>query len=301
MASVTSDRVDGLTTSVAIKAPVKCATTANITLSATQTIDGVSVTADDRVLVKNQTTASENGIYLVQSGAWSRARDFDGNRDVAQGTLIPVKQGTVNGNTVWRVTTSDSITIGTSSLAFELAQVFSGVEGNRYNFDSSTSMADPGSGDIRLNSATLSSVTAIAISDNTAEPGSPDISSYIATWDDSTTTVKGYVKIVEIGTPTNFAIYSLSSLTDNTGWTQLTVSHVASSGSFSDADRLSVIFTRNGDKGADGANGADGVFSAIASQAEAQAGTDNTKGMTPLRVFQAMETDQHILSTAVFL
>ena len=60
-----TDRLNGLTAAVAIKAPVKAATTANITLSGLQTIDGVSCAAGDRVLVKNQATPSENGIYVV--------------------------------------------------------------------------------------------------------------------------------------------------------------------------------------------------------------------------------------------
>ena len=58
------DRRTGLTGATAIKQPCRVATTANLTLSGTQTIDGVAVVADDRVLVKNQTTATQNGIYV---------------------------------------------------------------------------------------------------------------------------------------------------------------------------------------------------------------------------------------------
>lgn len=117
-ASLTSDRVDGVTASVAVKAPVRVATTANITLSGTQTIDGVAVVAEDRVLVKDQTTASANGIYVAKSTAWERAKDFDGNRDVVTGTIVMVTAGTANANTYWRVSASNPITIGTSSLTF---------------------------------------------------------------------------------------------------------------------------------------------------------------------------------------
>lgn len=120
-ASLTSDRVDGISASVAVKAPVRAATTANITLSGTQTIDGVAVVAEDRVLVKNQTTASANGIYVVKSSAWERAKDFDGNRDVVRGTLVMVTDGTTNSNTYWRVTASNPITIGTTSISFGAA------------------------------------------------------------------------------------------------------------------------------------------------------------------------------------
>lgn len=109
-------RNEGLTTSQAIKAPCRVATTANITLSGTQTIDGVAVVADDRVLVKSQTTASENGIYVASSTAWTRAGDFDGQLDVTKGTLVFVTDGTGAG--LYKVTTSNPITIGTSSISF---------------------------------------------------------------------------------------------------------------------------------------------------------------------------------------
>lgn len=100
------------------KQGVICATTANITLSGTQTIDGIAVVANDRVLVKDQTTASANGIYLVAAGAWARALDFNVSGDLTLGAIIPVRSGTVNGNTAWRLTTTGAITLGTTSLAF---------------------------------------------------------------------------------------------------------------------------------------------------------------------------------------
>lgn len=126
MPSTSTDRIDGLSTSVAIKAPVACATTGNITLSGEQTIDGVDVTAignggyPDRVLVKDQINAVDNGIWEVSTGAWSRSRDFDGNRDITQGTLVFVYAGTVNGRRAWHVTTDAAIVIGTSEINFEL-------------------------------------------------------------------------------------------------------------------------------------------------------------------------------------
>lgn len=70
-----------------VKRTVKCATTANITLSGTQTIDGVAVAAGDRVLVKDQTTASQNGIYIASATAWSRAADADASSEIAGGMV----------------------------------------------------------------------------------------------------------------------------------------------------------------------------------------------------------------------
>lgn len=113
-----TDRTTGLVGHTGIKQPVKAATTANITLSGEQTIDGISCVTDDRVLVKNQTTASENGIYVVDTGAWVRAKDFNGTYDIVSGTLVRVNQGSANASGWFSVTTSDPITIGTTSLSF---------------------------------------------------------------------------------------------------------------------------------------------------------------------------------------
>lgn len=118
MVSIAIDRTDGLSSSTAIKGPVKAATTANITLSGEQTIDGVSLVTGDRVLVKNQTTASENGIYVVDTGSWRRARDFAGNRDVRKGSRFYVTDGTTNGGFAFYVSTADPITVGTTALSF---------------------------------------------------------------------------------------------------------------------------------------------------------------------------------------
>jgi hypothetical protein len=115
--SIQIDRTDGLSSSVAVKGPVRAATTANITLSGEQTIDGVSIVDGDRVLVKNQTTAADNGIYVASTGVWNRAKDFSSNRDVKQGTAVLVTGGATNGP-LWWVTTADPITIGTTSLTF---------------------------------------------------------------------------------------------------------------------------------------------------------------------------------------
>lgn len=118
MTSIAIDRTDGLSSATAIKGPVRVATTANITLSGTQTIDGVSVAAGDRVLAKDQTTGNENGIYTADTGPWRRAKDFSGNRDVKKGTQILVTDGALSGGSGYYVSTADPIVIGTTSVAF---------------------------------------------------------------------------------------------------------------------------------------------------------------------------------------
>lgn len=117
MASTYLSRLSGIETSVAIKAPVLAATTAAITLSGEQTIDGVAVVTGDRVLVKNQSSAIDNGIWDVSTGTWSRSDDFNGERDAVTGTRIFVISGSTNGYTEWVVSTTDP-EIGVSSMAF---------------------------------------------------------------------------------------------------------------------------------------------------------------------------------------
>lgn len=107
--------VDNLLQGIKWKASVACATTANITLSGEQTIDGV-VTSGSRVLVKNQSTGANNGIYVSAAGAWTRATDADTSVEVTQATVF-VQAGTANGDTQWTCTT-DSITLGSTSLVF---------------------------------------------------------------------------------------------------------------------------------------------------------------------------------------
>lgn len=101
------DRLDGINSGLGIKAPVRVATTADIVLSGLQTIDGVALGDGDRVLVKDQSDASLNGIYNASSGNWRRALDFDGPRDIAQGTTIVVSNGTTWGNSFWKIVTAN--------------------------------------------------------------------------------------------------------------------------------------------------------------------------------------------------
>jgi hypothetical protein len=117
--AATKAYVDATKQGLDVKDSVRVATTANITLSGTQTIDGVSLVAGDRVLVKNQTTGSANGIYTVVSGgSWTRANDFDTNAKVTSGAFTFVEEGTSNADSGWVLTTDGAITLGTTALVF---------------------------------------------------------------------------------------------------------------------------------------------------------------------------------------
>jgi len=131
--------------------------------------------------------------------------------------------------------------------------------GAKYTFDNSTSMADPGTGDFRFNNATVGSVTAVSFDATSADTGNPDLSDFIATWDDSTSTINGHLIFKKSGTPATFAIFTVGAVTDNTGWLQVAVTHVDSNGSWSNADGAYVQFVRNGDKGDTGSTGSTGA------------------------------------------
>ena len=114
----TKGYVDGVSQGLDIKDSVKVATTANITLSGTQTIDGVAVSADERVLVKNQSTASQNGLYLCKASTWVRTDDLAAGVDAA-GMFTFVEQGSTNADQGF-VCSSDkgSAVVGTNNLSF---------------------------------------------------------------------------------------------------------------------------------------------------------------------------------------
>ena len=109
---------DALKNGLDVKQSVRVATTANITLSGTQTIDGVAVVAGDRVLVKNQTSGSQNGIYVVAAGSWSRSTDADLDSEVSPGMFAFIEEGTTNADTGWVMTTNSPTTLGTTALTF---------------------------------------------------------------------------------------------------------------------------------------------------------------------------------------
>ena len=92
------DRLQGLSGSLAIKAPCRTGTVVNIVeLNGLLTVGSVALAAGDRVLVMEQTDPIENGIYNADTGDWERALDFNGPNDVVDGTLVYVTDGTYEG------------------------------------------------------------------------------------------------------------------------------------------------------------------------------------------------------------
>ena len=114
------DRLTGLTGNSGMKIPVRAASTAALTLAGEQTVDGVALVTGERVLVKDQASSIDNGVYVVDTGAWSRAKDFNGPYDIIQGIMVHVVAGTLHAGTTWEVTSADPLTIGTSAIDFGL-------------------------------------------------------------------------------------------------------------------------------------------------------------------------------------
>ncbi len=119
MGATYSERINGVETALAIKTPVRAATTGNLTLSGLATIDGIVLAAGDRVLVWQQSNPISNGIWDVSAGAWTRSIDMNGARDVTKGTQVYVTNGTVSEGKTYVVTTEDPV-IGATGINFAL-------------------------------------------------------------------------------------------------------------------------------------------------------------------------------------
>lgn len=120
---------------------VKAATTgdvADLAAGAPDSVDGVALAAGDRVLVMDQATKTQNGIYSVTSvgsgtdGAWVRASDFDAGAEIYSGSLVSVEKGTAYGDSLWMLTTDNPITIDTSDIVFSLKLGSVNIEAGSY-------------------------------------------------------------------------------------------------------------------------------------------------------------------------
>ena len=121
--AATKAYVDAQLQGLDVKNSVRVATTANGTLSSAfannSTVDGITLATGDRILLKDQSTGSQNGIYTVNSsGAPTRATDFDENSEVTGGTFFFVEEGTVNADNGFVMTNDGTVTVGSTALVF---------------------------------------------------------------------------------------------------------------------------------------------------------------------------------------
>lgn len=129
--AATKNYVDLAIQGIAWKASVRVATTAAGTLASSfansSTVDGVTLATGDRILIKNQATGSENGIYTVNaSGAPTRATDADTGPEMQQAAVF-IREGTTNADGAWVCSNDGTITIGTTALTFVQFSTAGGV------------------------------------------------------------------------------------------------------------------------------------------------------------------------------
>ena len=167
--AATKSYVDTTVQGIDWKASVRAATTANVTLASAlengDTLDGVVLATGNRVLVKDQSTGSENGIYVVKSsGAPDRSTDADLDAEVTSNFAVFVEEGTVNADSGFTLTNNGAVTIGTTALTFTqftgLGQITAGTgldkTGNTLDIDSTVVTLD---GTQTLTNKTLTSPT----------------------------------------------------------------------------------------------------------------------------------------------
>jgi hypothetical protein len=169
--AATKGYVDSVAEGLHIHESVVAATTANVALATAlengDVLDGITLATGNRILVKNQTTQSENGIYVVQaSGQPSRAVDFDTAAEVDSGDFVFVYSGTANAGTGW-VQTNRPATIGTDAIAFTQ---FSGagtyIGGAGLTLDGTTFNVGAGTG-IQVNADTIENTGVLSITGTT--------------------------------------------------------------------------------------------------------------------------------------
>jgi len=114
------------------KQSVRVAATGNVVLNGAQQIDGVAVTAGQRVLLPSQTAARENGIWIVANDAWSRAADANTSAKVTPGLMVMVEEGAKNGDSLWHLVTNGPITLDTTALTFEMLAGRTGIAPGTY-------------------------------------------------------------------------------------------------------------------------------------------------------------------------
>lgn len=162
--SATKNYVDASVRGLSWKVAVRAASTGNLTLSGTQTVDGIALVANDRVLAKDQTTQSANGIYVVAAGAWARATDADSASELA-GMTVSVLEGTVNAARAYTMaaSVSDPIVVGTTALSYALV---GGAGGTTYT--AGNGLTESPAGTFNVGAGTGITVTADAIAIDTA-------------------------------------------------------------------------------------------------------------------------------------
>ena len=199
METAISTAVQNAAASIDNKASVRAVANANITLSAPQTIDGVSVIAGDRVLVRGQTTASANGVYVVAAGAWTRATDADATGELTPGAFWFVEEGTTYGKSQWRIENTGAITLGTTSITInQFGQQLTYVAGNGLDLTGNVFSIGAGTG-ITVGATTVGIDTGVVVRKFSQDIGNNSLTSITVTHNLNTLDVAAVVREVSGG------------------------------------------------------------------------------------------------------
>ena len=184
----------------------------------------------------------------------------------------------VAGPTASSISNAETLAASASASALT-AENEASASAPKYSFSTSTSVGDPGAGVARLNNSAAASATILILDDQTADTGNPDVEAWLLTFDDSTNTIKGWIRLVEVGTPQNYVIYNVTGVTNSSGFVQVAVAHVdsnfASGTTFGASAGLRLFFSRSGDAGATGATGT-GATVAVGTVTTGAAGSSAT-------------------------
>lgn len=147
MSTTTLDQINGFSGSLALKQPMRLATTAPIVLEGLFAIDGVVPAEGDRVLAKDQVDASQNGIYIASSGVWSRAVDLDATGKVVKGTQVWVTDGVTQPGTLWVVSAANPINLGTTLLTWQAGTYYQAAAAIALAISGAANKATPAAAD----------------------------------------------------------------------------------------------------------------------------------------------------------
>ena len=253
--------------------------------------------------LNNATIASATEIYVddleyngTDISAWVQSWDDVSGNDTNRGRIRISKANTLDTWMVFKVSGAVTDASGYTKvtlvhidsagtfanddkcwIAFTASGEDGAIPGYFYKFDTGTSDADPGAGEISFNNGTYASATEIYIDD--ADANGASTATDVQSWGGSTSTIKGFLHIVDINDSSTYARFKITAaVSDESGYNKITVAHLASNNTFSAADELSVHYTRTGLKGDTGSTGATGSTGSTGSTGAA--GTNSQLSMT---------------------
>ena len=266
-----------------------------VSLQGTQGVQGIQGIIGTQGIVSGASAPANQGILWLDTTAAAETgpQGTTGTQGAtgAQGTTGVGTQGTT-GTTGAQGATGAQGTTGAGTQGTTGAQGATGTQGITgqngnfggasfdYTYSTTTAAADPGAGKIRFNNATITSATAMYI--DSTNDAATDLSSFLNTIDDSTSTIKGHFRVSAKFDDSIFALFTISSLVDQTGWFTVNGSYVSGNGSFSDLADTVITFARTGDQGETGAQGATG--------SQGVQGITGSQGLTGLQGVVSSET-----------